>query len=76
MTTDIFVFLFEASWVVSVTAFLKGGGKVVWFGTKPGIYHKYRIRALAGYLSGNHALVPQPLTLTLDCQHCSKAFTL
>ena len=48
---------------------------VMWFGTKPDIYHKYRIRVLAGYLSGNHALVPQPLTLTLNCQHCSTAFT-
>ena len=55
--------IFLVNRVVGLTALIKSGGKVVWFGTKPDIYHKYRIRVLAGYLSGNHALLPQPLTL-------------
>ena len=30
---------------------------ILWFGTKPGIFQKYRVRVFAGYLSGKPLLI-------------------
>jgi len=41
----------------------------MWFGTKPGIYHKYRIRVLAVYIFANHST-------TVDDLHTVRLITL